>query len=413
MHILFLSHYFPPEVNAPASRTYEHARRWVQEPHVAVTVITNHPNHPYGILYPGYKNRPLTKENFDGIHVRRVKTYLAPNAGFARRILNHLFFMMAAIIDAIQLPRPDLVLATSPQFFCALAGYLMSRLKRCPFVFELRDIWPESIVAVGAIKPGLTIRLLERLELFLYRQASLIIPVTDSFKENLIRRGIPAEKIQVIKNGVDLSFFQPKEAPAHLRRELGAKDKFVAAYIGTVGMAHAVDKIVLAAEQLQHQNNVLFLILGEGAQKKAIQEMAGSRRLKNVRVLPGVGKEEVRDYYALSDINLVTLKKNDLFYTVIPSKVFEIMAMGRPILTTVDGECRKIIEDAGAGIFVEPENVERLADTILELSHKANLLTTMGKSGRHYVEKYFSREVLAMNYLNLLYKVAGYAPEYF
>ena len=406
MHILFLSHYFPPEVNAPASRTYEHARRWVQEPDTQVTVITNHPHHPYGILYPGYLNHWLSCEQKDGIQVRRVKTYLAPNAGLVRRTLNYLCFMVMAIIDAIKLPRPDLVLATSPQFFCAVAGYLISSLKRCAFVFELRDLWPESIVAVEAITPGLIIRILEKLELYLYRQASLIVAVTDSFKKNLIARGIPASKIQVIKNGVDLTFFQPKKAPAVLREEIGAGDRFVAAYIGTVGMAHAVDKIILAAVQLQTRSNILFVIVGEGAQKRAIEELVNSRGIKNVKVLPGVDKEMVKDYYALSDINLVTLRKSDLFTSVIPSKIFEIMAMGRPTLTTVDGECRQIIEEARAGFFVDPENVEQLAATLATLSLEPELMATMGANGRHYVEQHSSRELLALRYLNLLHQVA-------
>jgi glycosyltransferase involved in cell wall biosynthesis len=171
-------------------------------------------------------------------------------------------------------------------------------------------------------------------------------------------------------------------------------------------MAHDVDKIILTAEQLQHREDLLFLILGEGAQKQTTQEMVTSRKLKDVRVLLWVNKEKVRDYYALSDINLVTMRKTDLFKTVIPSKIFEIMAMGRPIITTVNGECRQIIENAGAGVFVEPENVEQLAATISELSHKSDLLTKMGASGRKHINKYFSREVLATRYLNLLQKVA-------
>ena len=406
MHVLFLSHYFPPEVNAPASRTHDHTRRWAQEPGVKVTVITNHPNHPKGVLYSGYKNHWLTKEERDGVYVLRVKTYLAPNSGFARRTVNYFFFMIAAVVASLPVCKPDLVVATSPQFFCAVAGYLTSRLKRCPFIFELRDIWPESITTVGAMRPSLPIRLLEKLELFLYRESARVVALTEAFKKNLISRGIPSSKIDVITNAVDLSFFTPRSLPLSLHRELGLNGKFVASYIGTVGMAHAVEKIVEAAEKLRTHREVLFLIVGEGAYKKKAEEMVLQKGLTNIRVLPGVPKEEVRDYYSVTDLNLVTLRNTPLFRTVIPSKIFEIMAMGRPILCTVDGECRKIVEDAGCGVFVEPENVEQMVETILNLKQKRGVLQTMGKNGRSFVERFYNRDVLAGRYLELLRQVA-------
>jgi len=407
MRILFLSHYFPPEVNAPASRTYDHAKRWVQEPDIEVTVITNHPNHPNGILYPGYQNRWVTQEEKDGVDVYRVKTYLAPNKGFLRRTLNYLFFMVASVIAAIRLPKPDVVVATSPQFFCAVAGYLVSRMKRSPFVFELRDIWPESIITVGAMRPSLPIRLLEKLELFLYRKSTRVIALTDAFKENLISRGIIPSKIEVIKNGVDLSFFHPGPVPTDLIDELGVDGRFVASYIGTVGMAHAVEKIVEVAETLKGVREILFLVVGEGANKEKIQYLATKKGLSNIKILPGVSKGRVRDYYAVTNLNLVTLRNTPLFRTVIPSKIFEIMAMGRPILCAVDGECREIIEQSGSGVYVEPENVDQMAETILQLWKKRDTLGKMGENGRVFVERYFNRDDLAKIYLGLLREVAG------
>jgi hypothetical protein len=314
--------------------------------------------------------------------------------------------MIAAVVASLPVCKPDLVVATSPQFFCAVAGYLTSRLKRCPFIFELRDIWPESITTVGAMRPSLPIRLLEKLELFLYRESARVVALTEAFKKNLISRGIPSSKIDVITNAVDLSFFTPRSLPLSLHRELGLNGKFVASYIGTVGMAHAVEKIVEAAEKLRTHREVLFLIVGEGAYKKKAEEMVLQKGLTNIRVLPGVPKEEVRDYYSVTDLNLVTLRNTPLFRTVIPSKIFEIMAMGRPILCTVDGECRKIVEDAGCGVFVEPENVEQMVETILNLKQKRGVLQTMGKNGRSFVERFYNRDVLAGRYLELLRQVA-------
>jgi glycosyltransferase involved in cell wall biosynthesis len=407
MRILFLSHYFPPEVNAPASRTYEHAKRWAKEPDIQVTVITNHPNHPNGVLYQGYKNRWMTREEKDVIKVCRVKTFLAPNAGFIRRTLNYLFFMVASVIAAIRFPRPDVVVATSPQFFCAVAGYVVSRIKRTSFIFELRDIWPESIVTVGAMRPSLPIRLLEKLELFLYRKSTRVIALTDAFKENLISRGIPSSKIDVIKNGVDLSFFSPRPVTPEVLRELGAESRFIASYIGTIGMAHAVDRIVEVADRLRNFPGIFFLIVGEGAEKKRVRDLILSKGLSNIKVLNGVSKEQVRDYYAITDLYLVTLKNTKLFRTVIPSKIFEAMAMARPILCAVDGECRKIVEKAGSGIYVEPENVNQMAEVILEIWSKKDILEKMGNSGRVFVERYFNRDELAKIYLGLLKEVTG------
>jgi len=391
MHILFLSHYFPPEVNAPASRTYEHARRWVQQPGVKVTVITNHPNHPKGVLFPGYKNGWITEEEIDGISVRRVKTFLAANAAVIRRTANYLFYMVAAVGGAVGVPKPDIVVATSPQFFCAIAGYVISRLKRRPFVFELRDIWPDSIVTVGAMQASFLIRLLERLELFLYREAALIVAVTDSFRENLISRGIPAAKVVVVKNGVDLDFFQPRTRSLELATKFGAEEKFIAAYIGTIGMAHAVDGIVEAAELLRAETDILLLIVGEGAGKARVESLIASKGLQNIKVLEGVNKASVREYYALAHVNLVTLRNKPLFLAVIPSKIFEIMAMGKAILSSVNGESRRILEAAQAAVFVEPENPLELSEAICRLRNEPDLLSQMGEKGRRFVEQHYDR----------------------
>jgi colanic acid biosynthesis glycosyl transferase WcaI len=407
MHILFLTHYFPPEVNAPASRTYEHAKRWLREPDVQVTIVTNHPNHPTGKLFAGYRNAWLTIENLDGIRVRRVKTFLAANAAVFRRTANYLLFMVAAIAGSIGVRKPDVVVATSPQFFCAVAGYIVSLLKGKPFVFELRDIWPDSIVTVGAMRPSVVIRLLEKLELFLYRKATLVIAVTDSFRDNLIRRGIAPDRIVVVKNGGDLDFFNPRPRPLELAVRLGTEEKFVAAYIGTIGMAHAVETIVEAAVLLRNRDDILILVVGEGAHKAKVEELVASKRLRNIKVLPGVSKDEVRDYYALTDLNLVTLRKKPLFLTVIPSKIFEIMAMARPILSAVNGESRQILEAAGAADFAEPENPAEIADAIIRLRHNPEKLASMARNGRAYVEENYDRNRSAAKFLGYIKRLVA------
>ncbi len=406
MRILFLSHYFPPEVNAPASRTFEHARRWARRPGVEVTVITNHPHHPHGRLYPGYKNRWLTREEMEGIKVRRVWSYLAPNAGVVRRLLNYIVFARMALWRGLREPRPDVVVATSPQFFCALAGWAVAFLRRRPFVFELRDLWPESVATVGAMKKGLLLRLAEKLEMFLYRRAALVVAVTGAFRDNLVARGIDPAKVAVLTNGADLAFWSPRPRPEALARKLGLEGKTVAAYIGTLGMAHDLDTVLEAARLLRGREDLAFLLIGDGARRAGLERRARELGLANLRILPQVAKARVPEYYALADILLVTLRDDPLFRTVLPSKVFEIMAMGRPMVYTVDGECRELLERAGAGVFSPPGQPRSLATALASLAGLPRLRRDMGERGRRFVEANYDRDRLAERYLKLLTRVA-------
>ncbi|WP_029859794.1 glycosyltransferase family 4 protein, partial [Vibrio parahaemolyticus] len=244
MHILFLTDNFPPEGNAPATRTYEHAIRWVRAGH-KVTVVTCAPNFPEGKVFEGYKNTWYQKHDIDGINVVRVKTYITANEGFLKRILDYISFMITGFLAGLFQKKVDVIVATSPQFFCACAGWALSTAKRKPFVFELRDIWPASITAVGAMKDSFAIRMLEKIELFLYRKADSIISVTHSFKDELIKRGINGEKVDVVLNGVDLTRYKPtigKDSELEIHYNL--EGKFVAGYIGTHGMAHGLEHIV-------------------------------------------------------------------------------------------------------------------------------------------------------------------------
>ncbi|MGB3548870.1 MAG: glycosyltransferase family 4 protein, partial [Saprospiraceae bacterium] len=349
----FLTDNFPPEVNAPAARTYEHCREWVKAG-VAVTVITCAPNFPQGRVYEGYRNRLWQQEMVDGIRVIRVWSYVSANEGFAKRILDYVSYAVTAFLAALFV-RSDLIVATSPQFFTAVAGYAAGLVKRRPWVMEVRDLWPESIRAVGAA-PGRERWLdrLERLELFLYRKAARVVVVTDAFKENLIRRGVDPARIDVVKNGVLLDAYRPRPRPAALAKELSLTGKFVVAYIGTHGMAHGLDFILDCTRDAPP--GVHFLFVGGGARKEKLAARVERERLSNVTMLPPVSKDAVADYIALSDVCLVNLKKSDTFKTVIPSKIFENAAMRRPILLGVAGESREIIDLYGAGIGYAPEN---------------------------------------------------------
>lgn len=358
MHILFLTDNFPPEVNAPASRTFEHCREWVKAGH-RVTVITCAPNFPKGQVFDDYENRLFQRETMSGIEVIRVWSYITANEGFLRRVLDYLSFMVSAMIAGPWVRDVDLVVGTSPQFFTICAAYVVSVLKRVPFVFELRDLWPESIKAVGAMKDSVAIRMLERLEMFLYRRSATIVSVTESFKRVLVRRGIAAEKIEVVTNGVDISQFQPRKKDVELTRSLGLEGKFVAGYIGTHGMAHGLETLLDAAERLRGQG-FAFLFLGDGARKATLMEMARQRALDNVVFVDSVPKADVPRYWSLLDVSIIHLRKTELFTTVIPSKLFECMGMGIPVLHGVEGESADIVRSCDVGMPFEPENAEQL-----------------------------------------------------
>jgi glycosyltransferase involved in cell wall biosynthesis len=369
MRILFLTDNFPPEVNAPASRTFEHCREWARAGHW-VTVITGAPNFPKGKLFPGYRNRPWQRETMEGIQVVRVWTYIAANAGFARRTLDYLSFMVTGFLAGLFQPRPDVIVGTSPQFFTNCAAWMLSVFRRRPFVFELRDLWPESIKTVGAMKDSAALRLLERLERFLYRRAAVVVAVTESFRRNLVARGIDPNKIAVVTNGVDLSRFRPLGRDSELAERLGLAGKFVLGYIGTHGMAHALETILEAAARvktLPEGANLRFVLLGDGARKQVLREIAAHRGLDNVLFLDSVPKAEVPRYWSLLDVSIIHLRKADNFTQVIPSKLFECMGMGIPVLHGVAGESAAIVEREGVGLVFEPENAEALCDSLLRL----------------------------------------------
>lgn len=410
MKILFLSHYFPPEVNAPATRTYEHCKAWVEAGH-EVTVVSCVPHHPMGEAYPGYRNRFFQRETVDGIEAIKVLTYITANEGFAKRTFNYIFYMLMVIVCSPFIRKADVVISTSPQFFNGLAGYFVSRIKRAPWVLEIRDLWPESIVAVGAAKSKRLISLLEMIERFVYRKADHIVPVTNSFKEHISERGGKLDAITVIRNGVDLDSFKPQssnEQALELKRELGLEGKFVAAYVGTHGMAHGLDTIMDAAAILEGDERIRFLMVGDGSERERLLQKKNERRLDNVVMLGQQPKAKMPEIWAISDVSLVLLRKLDLFKTVIPSKIFESMAMSTPIVLGVEGEVAQIIEESGSGLCIEPESAAELAKKLRQLTGDDELYQRLAISGRAFVACHYSRQKLAIHYLeNILETVVN------
>ncbi len=405
MHILFLSDNFPPEGNAPATRTFEHACEWAKKGH-KVTVITSAPNFPKGKVFEGYKNKWLSKQKIAGISVWRVKTFIAPNKGFFMRIIDFISFMLSSLFFGIFTRKVDVVIGTSPQFFTVISAWILAKFKRIPFVFELRDIWPASITAVEAMKAGWITKLLEKLELFLYHQADLIISVTHSFKHNLQSRCVSAEKIKVIFNGVDLSKYKPlAEKDQELSEKYSLQGKFVAGYIGTHGLAHGLGSIIEAAEQLKNEDDIRIIFVGGGADRERLENLVENLGLCNVVMIPMQPKENMMKIWSLCDVSLVSLKDTPLFSGAIPSKIFESMAMSLPIIISVpEGESTEIIRDQKAGLVIPPEDSHGLYKAILNIKNDENLYRETAYNSRLAARK-FNRETLAIEMLNFIEKL--------
>lgn len=401
MDILFLSHYFPPEINAPASRTFEHCREWVRAGH-RVTVVTCAPNHPRGKVYDGYRNRLWQRERREGIEVIRLWTFLSANEGFLLRTLNYVSYMVACVLAIPFLPRADVVISTSPQFFNGLAGWFVSRARRRRWILEIRDLWPESILAVGAIRNRHLVAVLRWLEHFAYRHADHIVPVTDAFATYMGGEGVPAEKITVIKNGVELGLFRADTSGEAARARHGLAGKTVAAYFGTHGMAHHLETVLEAAQRLAHRPDIVFLLVGDGAERARLLEMKASLGLANVLMLDQQPKEAMPELWAMSDVSLVLLRRSDLFRTVIPSKIFEAMGMAKPIVLGVEGEARELVEAAGGGIAIAPEDAAGLAAAVERLADDPALRARLGASASHFVREHYDRRRLAARYLDVM-----------
>ena len=399
MRILFLTDNYPPEVNAPASRTFDHVTEWHRCGH-EITVITCAPNFPSGHVYSGYKNKLYHKEDIDGIKVVRVWSYIAENKGFFKRTLDYISFSITSFLAGL-FQKTDIIIATSPQFFTALSGRTLSFFKRKPWIMEVRDLWPESIKAVNALKDSLFIKYFEWEEKRCYKSARKIVVVTDSFKTALIDKGVNANKISVVKNGVNRDLFKPIPKDMELISRLKLNGKKIIGYIGTHGMAHKLDFVLKCAKHMERKNNYHFLLIGAGAEKRGLLSLKESLNLENVTMLDPVPKTEVNKYISILDAALINLKKSPLFRTVIPSKIFENAGMHIPILMGVEGEAQAIVEQYGAGLCFEPENKEDFEKKLTRLLEDKELYKRC-QEGCEVLAQAFDRKNLARDMLKVV-----------
>ncbi len=391
MKITFLTDQFPPERNVPATRTWEHVSRWVKAGH-EVTIITTAPNHPEGKLLNGYKNRWYATEMMEGVKVVRVKSYITANQGVFKRTLDYLSFMVTGCVAALVQPRPDVLVATSPQFFCAVAGWVAASVRRLPWVFELRDLWPESIVAVGAMKESLAIRVLTWIEMSMYRSADRIVAVTNGLKQNLVDRGIDPAKISVVRNGCDITRFYPRPKDEALLDRYGLRNKFVAGYFGTIGMAAGVETAVQAAELLRDRDDIMILLAGAGAEYNRIDALIREKGLKNIQLLPAFNQADMPNTLSVLDAGLVMLKDKPLFRGAVSTKISESLASGKPVILSLpEGEATGLLDEYGFGLKVAPERPAEMAAALKRLADDKALREALGAKALE-ASKDFSRE---------------------
>jgi glycosyltransferase involved in cell wall biosynthesis len=411
MRILFLSPYFPPEMGAPSARVSELARHWAQAGH-DVTVLTGFPNQPNGVVPPEYRKamrRLVLTEDYFGARVERTWLIPTPNRKPWERIANYASYCVSALLRGLFLPKPEVIIGTSPQMLAAVAGLWLAKLRRVPFILEVRDLWPESLIGVGlASSKHPLYRLIGKLAKMLYRHSDHVVVVSPAFKDHLHRYwDIPLDRMSIVVNGVEQDLFSPGEPDQRLLSELGLAGKFVVSYIGTLGSALGASTILQAAELLRHLPEIAFLLVGDGADRERIERQVRDKKLRNLQLLPQQPRSAVPSFIVSSKVCLVVLRDAEVFKTVIPTKMLEFMSCGRPVVVAVQGQAQEIVEAAQAGLCVPPEDPRALAAAVERLYRDEAEHERLGRNGRNYVARYFSREQTARDYIAVLQRVAG------
>lgn len=409
MRIVLVTHYYPPEVNAPAQRAYDHARMWRDAGH-EVTIVTAQPSHPYGRLYPGFRNRTQEKME-DGIRVVRLRTVLGPNSGRVRRTINYASFMVAVRLNAERCSGADVVISTSPQFFCGLAGAHLAARSSAPWILEIRDIWPDSIIAVGAARESMATRVVSWLVDWAYKRCDHIVSVSPGFSEHFNSRGVPPDKVTLIPNGI-LTDVTPQSACLSDFPQLKPiEGRFIGAYLGTLGLAHGTATLLDAAELLRADHHIGILLVGSGAERDDLLEQCRRKRLENVVILDQQPRDRVAQLFSFVSASIVHLKNQPVFRTVIPTKLLEAMAMGKPVLLGVEGVARQILDDSQAGVSFVPEDAKSLAEALRQMAADVPLADHCGRSGGAYVRRHFDRRAMAKRYLETMTAVSSLRRE--
>lgn len=413
LRIGYLVQQFPPEVGAGPARVTEMAARWMEQG-AKVTVFTGMPNRPEGRIHPGYRGKLFLSEDWDGILARRSWLYASPRPGFARTVLNNVSFMATSALQGVLRGGGlDVLIASSPPFFPHLAGDLVSRLRRIPLVLEVRDLWPDYLVGMGVLpEGGRGARALFALERRLLRRGKAVTVVTESFRSRVVEKGVARDRVHVLPNGVDTSFYRPSPGEEPPLPELAGGDGlFRVGYLGNFGAGQDLSQVIDAAARLSGDGvPVRFVLVGDGPEREKLERRAAEAGVENLSIHPPIPKERTRAFYNHCDLVLVPLAPIPVFQETIPSKLFEILACSRPVVACLDGEGRRIVEGSGGGWVVPPGEPEELAAAVRRvMDEDPARLREMGCRGRDYVGREYSRTAIADRYLHLLRGVAGAA----
>jgi glycosyltransferase involved in cell wall biosynthesis len=405
MKILVVHQYFLGKDDAGGSRWNQFSRYWAEAGH-QVTVLAGMVHYAKGTKAPEYKGKFIVRERLGpNVTVYRCHVSEAYNRSFAGRAWAYVSFIFSSLYAGVfKVSRPDVIVATSPPLTVAPTMWLLGRFFRVPAVFEVRDLWPESAIDTGVLTSKPIIYLSFKLEALAYRKVRWINVLTPAFVDVLAeKKAVPRDRISMIPNGADLDIMTPGPKDNEIRRRLGLDGKFVVSYFGAHGRANKVGQLLDVAERLKTSHpDVRILLVGDGMEKPALVADARLRRLDNVMFVGSVPKERVCDYINASDVCTAVLMKNDTFKTVYPNKVFDYMSCKRPIIIAIDGVARKLVEDAGAGLYAEPEDPQAFIEAMLKLKNEPQLMERMGQDGYHYAAKHYSRQGMAQKYLTLL-----------
>lgn len=392
MKILFLTQYCPPEVGAPQNRIFEFAKQLKKFGH-DITILTAMPNYPKGEIFDEYKGKKIVQEELDGIKIVRTSIYATKEKDFIKRLRNYLSFTFSSVFTGAKyIDKQDVIITESPPLFLGWSGYVLSKKKGAKFVFNVSDLWPESAVKLGVLHNKSLIKMSTWLEEFCYRKAAAVTGQTKGIVDDIVNRGFDKSKVHLITNGVDTEFFKIENRDEEFRKEIGVENKFAICYAGIHGLAQGLETVIEAAEILKDNKDIQIVFIGDGPEKSKLIQMTEDKGLDNVTFLPVQQKPNMPRIIASMDATVIPLKKLDLFKGALPSKMFEALSSELPIVLAVEGEAEKLINDAKAGITVEPENPQDIAQAILKLYNDVELRRTLGKNGRKYVIENYSRE---------------------
>ena len=400
LRVVFLTHYFPPEIGAAPARLFELATRLADGGN-DVTVVTGFPNYPSGVIAPGYRGRRFMEEQMDRVRVLRTWVFATPTRGFFKRVVNQVSFAVTSLLAVRKVGPTDVIFVQSPPLPSGLAALLYNRIKRAPFILNISDIYPQSAVELGVLKNRLVIRLSEMFELHLYRRAARVAVPTPGMLERLVARGVPRDRVFLLTNGVDTVMFHPAAPDQELARSLGLDGRKIFIYAGVHGLAQGLD-VILEAAKLARDRDILYVLAGEGGDKEALMAKAAAQEISNVRFLPNQPKSSMPALLNIAYASIIPLKRLDLFKSALPSKMFESMAVGHPIVAAMWGEGADLVEAARCGLVAEPEDPQALSKAVETLAADPSLARRLGAQGREYVVKHFDRNDIAVRLAKLL-----------